>query len=425
MSNDPTRITRLQAIHFGGLKEVDVQLTKQTLVTGATGTGKTSVLDILRAAFTGKGHQAQLVQLGEEKAVLLVELNDGTAVKRTLKDGHKTASLAVTKDGMHPAKPQDFLNALFGLHAFNVVDFFKNSVAEQTVELLALTDVAVSPEDYAELSGGELIEGIDYSRHPLEVLVDVQDVLFSERTGINRELKEKQGAAAEGLRGLPEDFDADAIRETDLSSLVDRQAAMRQHNEQVAANQRTLEGIDEQVSALEQQIADLGEEKRLQDKWLVDNPCRDTAVVDEQIRDFQQQQEILHSYDVAQTSHQKATELDKESERLTGLIKAIRAKPAQLLSELDEVPIEGMGLDEDHNITINGKPLGVLSTGEQIDLAFDIAERYAGDVPILLLDGLEALDSEMQAKVQEKLHKSDCQCVVTKVTDGELEIKEW
>jgi len=424
----PKRITRLKASNFGGLQEMDIKLGKHTLLTGAKGAGKTSVLEMIRGILTGKGLRPYLVEIGKDKAVLLLELDDGTTVttvKRTLKPPSKTASLSVEKDGMKPAKPQSYIDALLGAHASNPVDFFNLSAKEQEAELLALTDISMTENEYAELSDGAMLQDVDYTQHPLVVLADIAKALFDERTVVNRDGKQKRGAAAEALESIPDDFDAEAVREATLGDLVDKQTAARQQNKDVEETRNELESLRKQIELAKQEREVLEEQEIIQSKWLEENAEIDTAALDQQIHDFQERQDLLRIYDGAKTTEDAVTQLSSTSEQLTNLIEAARDKPGELLAALDDLPVEGMGVDAEYGVTINGVPIASLSDGESLDLAMEIALRYAGELPLLLVNGLEALDPESEAQLREKLIASDCQCIVTKVSKGELVIEEW
>jgi len=425
MSADTTRITRLKATNFGGLQEMDIELGKHTLVTGAKGVGKTSVIEMVRGILTGRGLRPHLVELGEDKAVLLLELDDGTTVKRTLKPPSKTSALSVEKNGMKPSKPQSYIDALLGAHASNPVDFFNLPTKDQEAELLALTNLSMTMAEYAELSDDKMLVDVDYTQHPLVVLADIKKALFDERTVINRDVKQKRGAAAEALESVPADFDAETVRGATLGDLVDEQTAARQQNKQVEQYRQHLVGLQAEKDMVKQRLEDLETEEKTQTGWLEENAEIDTAALDQQIHDFEEQRDLLRTYDGAKATEADAAQLSSESEKLTNLIEAARDKPSELLAALDDLPVDGMGVDAEYGVTINGVPIADLSDGESLDLAMEIALRYAGELPLLLVNGLEALDPESEAQLREKLIASDCQCIVTKVSAGELVIEDW
>ncbi len=422
-----SRITHLEATNWGGLAEVNITPGKATLITGENGVGKTSILGLVSAILTGKGFHPYLVTLGEDKATLMLKLDDGTTVKRTVKAPGKTSYLTVEKDGAKPLGPQNVINALLGPYACNPVEFFGLPAKEQGAAILALADMkdAIGATDYTALSGGVTLEDVDYLQHPLLVLAGIEKSLFEERTVINREKTQKTGAADELREKVPEGFDVDAAEKANLEGLVDKQAAARQQNKKVAEAAVELEKHRHLISALREQLENVEKMETDQSQWLADNPEIDTADLDNDIREFQVQQDVLRAHDGASDLRGEAMELSERSQKLTELLDALRDKPAELLAGLDELPIEGMGMDADHGVTINGIPLADLSGGEKFDLAVEIALRYAGDLPVLVVDGLEALDPKSQEQFREKLAASPCQVFVTKVSAGELVIEDW
>ena len=99
-----------------------------------------------------------------------------------------------------------------------------------------------------------------------------------------------------------------------------------------------------------------------------------------------------------------------------------RAKPKEILAQM-ELPVEGLGIDEVGNITINGRPIKNLSTAEQLNLAIDIAKATAGELKIICVDKFETLDKETQEEFFKRTENDNFKYVITKVTGGELKIK--
>jgi len=86
------------------------------------------------------------------------------------------------------------------------------------------------------------------------------------------------------------------------------------------------------------------------------------------------------------------------SEYMTQLITIAREKPTELL-KIHPLPIDGISVDENGLIRINGTLLDGLSDGEKMDAAFKIALQRMGELKIMCLDGFEKLDEKMQKQV--------------------------
>lgn len=113
------------------------------------------------------------------------------------------------------------------------------------------------------------------------------------------------------------------------------------------------------------------------------------------------------------------------SNKLTTLIETARNKPTELLKQ-HELPIEGIGVDANGLIRINGTLLDGLSDGEKLEAAFKIALQRIGELRVICIDGMEKLNESEQIKVLEICAENDVQVFVTITTDtesGNYEIK--
>lgn len=114
------------------------------------------------------------------------------------------------------------------------------------------------------------------------------------------------------------------------------------------------------------------------------------------------------------------------SERLTDIIETARNKPSELLKQ-HELPIEGISVDEEARIRINGILLDGLSDGEKLEVSFKIALQRMGDLRVICLDGFEKLNESEQKKILDLCEKHDIQAFVTvtkDTPDGRFVIKE-
>jgi DNA repair exonuclease SbcCD ATPase subunit len=197
------RIARLSIRNFMGVKEVDIKPGDMTTITGKNGQGKSSVLKGIQAIF--KGAPFSVVHQGTERAELIAEMED---IRVTRVITHKTSSVTVKDErGFTRPSPQGFLDGLLGNFALNPMDFL---LAEKKGKiLLKAMDVTVTKEEVeAAASTGEAKEALPLpaSGPALEMYADAHKYFYSKRTDVNRRLKQKQAAAAEVLKKLPEGY---------------------------------------------------------------------------------------------------------------------------------------------------------------------------------------------------------------------------
>lgn len=90
-----------------------------------------------------------------------------------------------------------------------------------------------------------------------------------------------------------------------------------------------------------------------------------------------------------------------------------------LLSNLSLTGLELIDGDIYYNDVIYDK----LNTAQQIEFAVEIAKLRAGEVGIICVDGIERLDNETYTEFKKKAIESGLQLIVTKVTNGDLNLK--
>ena len=112
---------------------------------------------------------------------------------------------------------------------------------------------------------------------------------------------------------------------------------------------------------------------------------------------------------------------EKTAEHYNQLVEFCRNKPKEIISQM-KLPIEGLGIDADGNITINAIPIKNLSTAEQLDLAIDIARTTAGELKVICIDKFESLDQESQERFIKKTEDDGFVYCITRVSSGDLTI---
>lgn len=103
-------------------------------------------------------------------------------------------------------------------------------------------------------------------------------------------------------------------------------------------------------------------------------------------------------------------------------VETARNKPAELLQQI-KMPIKGLGINEQMQITIDDLPITNLSTSRQIKLALDIARATAGPLKIICIDRFESLDQDQQAAFLKEIEGDGYQYWVASVTNGDLQVE--
>lgn len=425
--SDELTITRITLRDVRGIEFIEISPGKVTQIEGRTGAGKTSFREGVRAAFSTKTDRPALVREGAEEASTIIELSDGTEVERTYKPGGKAPAAHVERDGMRAQKAQAFLDDLVNPTAFNPVSFLGLPPKAQTEELLRLVPIELDLEllkmgEFADVPS--LLPGVDYDQHALLVIAEVEAAMVVQRRDIGREKALCQATGAKISAEIPSTFDAEATRATSLRESYDKLQAAQGLNDERNRYETTMAGRTEEIERLKTGIRSLEEDNTIDEAWLDAHPAVDTAPLEQAVASHEEQQQVLTRHDEMTSAANRGAELQQEYDRWSTEIERIRTLPADLLAEA-ELPVEGMGVNEDGAITIHGRPLAALSTGEQIGIALDVARATAGRLRVLFVDNIEALDAALQRQLIEQAREDpDFQYFVSRIGEGELEVTD-
>ena len=106
------------------------------------------------------------------------------------------------------------------------------------------------------------------------------------------------------------------------------------------------------------------------------------------------------------------------SSELTSKIEKARNLPGELLKTA-KMPIDGISVDVEGRVRINGTLIDGLSSGERLELAMKVAKAQAGELKIICLDGWEKINEKAQQELLEKMTNDEYQYFITLVTDTE------
>jgi energy-coupling factor transporter ATP-binding protein EcfA2 len=439
-----------------GIKEFECKPGKFTLIKGKKGAGKTSIVETLQTFFTNKSERTVFVNSDSEKGEVLLTFDDGMSAKKTYRPAGGTPYVNIDKDGMKPKSPEKYLKSLISDTQINPISFIFQPVKEQTETVLNTIKMQLTAEQVTEI-WGEVPEGIDTEKHALKVCKDIENLYFGKRTTVNAEVKSLEANIADLKAKLPDGYDVEKWRDAKATDVMKEINEATEHNKYVAncmmlvaqadsqkesiqavanaenaTRQSKINNLLEQVEMLKAQqtaAADrvktdctaVDEKVSQAQKWLTDNkeieiqPLQDKAEEIETMKGF-----VLSADDLFEKQIRLETK-KTEVKELTHKIELARSEPSKLLKSA-KMPIDGLGIDNSGNISVNGRPIDSLSGGERIEMALNIAKATAGPLKLILINGFEALDSASQQKFIDSVTDDEYQYIITCVADGELNV---
>lgn len=443
-----------------GIESLEVKPGSVTLIEGANATGKTSVLDALRSAFDGS-HDATLLRQGAEEGEIVLVLDDGTEVKKTVSPGSSAVSVKHPTFGKI-SKPATYLKKLSDALSLNPIEFLTAPAKERVDLLLKAVPMSVTADQLSFVPVAAL-NGISLDGHALEVIGKIARSIYDLRTGVNRACKEKQATAKQMAETLPAEPPNGNWKQELDNTLAESSALQRATSAQVGEiksvfvkardvwegrfNQHkgeveteTRNRIDQLRAEFEREVEKVKadgaieiESSRQKTHDLVqqaqDSRDSDLKALEAEFRPKEAalKERIGHARAMVE-QHTKAestrefiaqlgsdaAQLDAEATKLTHSLGQLEILKSSLLEKL---PIEGLEV-RDGDIYIGGLPFDRVNESRKIRLAIEIAKLRAGSLGLVAVDGLERLDSAAFKAFAKQAAKSGLQFVIAKVTDA-------
>lgn len=433
MSERAVRVAVVKINNILGLTSAEIRPGRVTLIEGRNGEGKTSVLEAIRAALSG-GHDATLLRKGADHGEVVLVLDDGTEIRKTVTmEGSKTK--VTSADVGTISRPAGFLDKLRDAFALNPVDFLLAKKDARLQLLLAAIPMKLNQRDLSGVLPHCTIKP-NFDAHAMLALNAIEKDLYDARTGVNRVVKEKRTTAQEMAKALPpEATGGDAV----AADLKEAKKALRLVGEMwgekvKALNDEADRKKFEARQAFETEMAKLRD--RLNGELEAINAAAQAGHETLNADRLEVEQDIVktiadleakaETYTRTETTRQHLAELSKsadkhqvKSEQLTAALTELDEIRGALL---DELPIKGVSV-VDGDILVDGIPFDRLNESRRVRLAIDIAMLRAGSLPILCCDGIESLDSASLQALEEAAVESGIQLVLARVTDGALKVE--
>ncbi|MEG0471345.1 MAG: hypothetical protein RR588_03330 [Solibacillus sp.] len=474
------KTTKIIIKNLFGIAERELDGTSVEL-SGAKGTGKTSVIDSIRYALTNASDRDYIVKNGEKEGEILIETDTGLSInrkKRTSQSDYKS----IKEFNKEITQPQAFLNDIFTPLQLDPVAFTQMSRQEQNRIILDLIEFDWDM-NWIKEKFGEIPTGIDYEQNILQILNDIQaekGVYFQRRQDVNRDIRNKQAMIADVAKDIPVNYNAEKWDKYDLGEQFTKLETLRQENakiekskafkeaydnkvkglqaqrdieiaaqEKTVANERenllsTIERLKAEIVAAEDKIKHLTD--TLKDKTALanadynanvaeltanvevankyaDKKPYDVSELSAEISNAEAMKKHLNEYARMKAYQKEVEDLNVQSEEYTRKIELARELPSEILKTAT-IPIAGLAVVDGLPL-INGLPVSNLSDGEKLDLCVDVAISKKNGLQMILIDGAERLDDKSRDALYQKCKEKGLQIVAAKTTnDNELVVTE-
>ena len=468
------KTTKIVIKNLFGIREASLD-GRSVELAGPKGSGKTSVLDAIRYALTNRSDRDYIIHQGADEGEIIIETDTGLSIDRKTRTT-KADTVKVRDGSMLQTRPAEFLSGIFTPLQLNPVAFTQLSRQEKNRVILSLIDFAWDM-NWIKEQFGEIPQGVDYSKHILEVLSDIQaesGVYFQSRQNLNRDIRNKQAFIADIAKDIPPHYDAahweayptrekyqelERIREA--NSRIERAKAFREGFEakkrgleaerdiqlaavaqDISAQRESITGdiqrLEAQLAAAREKLDGLAQRQREREELeqarfreslaklerdvgvadqYAGQEVQDTSALSAELDEAEQMRSHLNEYRRMRDMQTELDELTARSQALTDKIELARELPATILAQAT-IPVEGLTV-KDGVPLIHGLPISNLSDGELLELCVDITVSRPGQLGIILVDGAERLDSVSRERLYAKCKAKGLQLIATRVTDSE------
>lgn len=390
------RVVRLTPRAGGGLIEVS----------GANGSGKSSVLDAIAFALLGRGAvDPKPIRDGEETAVVTLTLGDVTVTRKFQANGGSTVVVESAEGARFPS-PQKMLDELVGASvlSFDPLAFDRMKPADQLEEVRKVAPLAPEVDKWRE-------EG---------------RLAFAQRTDINRELKNLTAKMA-GLESLPEPTSRASVTEllARLKEAHEENAACDDRSKRVELLNRDIETARIRAAQLRKEAEEAEATAKTVEEAIKSLPAIglkvDTAAIESEIAEARKSEAHDAERDRRAKMAIEISALEEESTSLTATIEESADKVRRAVASA-VMPVDGLTYGED-GLEFNGQPFVQASGAERLRVALGLAMAQRPGLRVVRIKDGSLLDEKSLAIVHDMAVREDFQVWIERVdTTGRVGI---
>ncbi len=244
------KITALKISNFLGIDELEWNPgAKINILEGPKGSGKSSVVEAIEKAFSNQGRRTELIRHGEDEATIYVETDTGLEIDRRLR-AERADYFRLRQEGKGIDSTETFLRQFIRGDIFRPLDFPALSIKEQTEIILGMIRMDYSAEEIREWFRGQPLHGVNWDKHVLQVLKDIETGFYKDREEINREIRSLRAQAAGIERDLPPNYDGDKWAAKDVQDYYRKVAEAEEKNRYYESAKNLRESFDDRVKGI-------------------------------------------------------------------------------------------------------------------------------------------------------------------------------
>lgn len=395
------KISRIKLTNILGHESLDIVPGKVNVVKGKNGSGKTSIIEALKAALRGGSlTDATLLRNGAEEGEIVLVFDDGTV-----------SSKAITPSGSKikitgQSKPVAFLDSIRDLTSINPVSLLLAEKKDLIRLIIESMNVKFSPDEIFGAAAERVPDALN-----LDEFGNMRKRIYDERTGVNRSLKDKNSTLKEMVESLPKDLAA--VSPETLAEKREKLAELSEKRVQYTSELESKRA--EEIAAVNAKFDALKAEMTAKFE-AAHTPL--VAEISSMEQTLTQSASLANQKRMIGRMQEEASALSEQAETLTDSLTKLDELHK---SKLAAANIAGLSI-QDGEVYIDGTRWEHVNTARKVQFCLSVARLRAGELGVVCLDNMECLDESVFAAFEMAAKKTDLQFFVTRVADQELTV---
>jgi predicted ATP-dependent endonuclease of OLD family len=393
------KVIEVNVKNFKSISDFDMMLKgKSVFLVGENGTGKTSLIQAIWNALSAKGKVTKPLKDGEQKGNVIVVIgNDSqqyTIEKRFVGDNEY---LEVTSPDGFTTTKKTALESLVGNIDFDIFEF---------IDL------------------GKSVPGKRQQVEIVKAMLDPKELeKIEEHQGKIKEANEKKNYFSRRVKELKpvieEGETVGEIERVDVEALRDKLDMAENNDRLKTESEQRLEWINNQISDLEDKLAQLKQQKGSVEDKIKSLPDMDLAKAREEYEKGLEQNKLYEQSIKLQTLIQESNKAKEQAHSFAILEDELKTGLKDLVAK-SKIPIKGLTFEEDC-LMYNGLPFDdtALSTSELIQVGIELAIAQNPNVKILKIARGESIGKKRMAEIRKLAEGAGFQLFVERVNDKE------
>lgn len=420
------QVAKIQIRNILGIKSLEFKPGKITTISGKNATGKTSFLQAIKGVLGG-GHDGTLLRNDtDEGEIVLVFDNGETLTKRMTQD--KSNVTFEDAEGKKMKLGASYLKEIIDPVGLNPIQIL-TADPKTRIKMLLNSVPMEMPSD--EL---KFITGLDRSEkdgHPLQVIEEIRKSIFEDRAFVNKEASNLGSVVAEMRKTIPFQEDkkdwgievgtlrtelekATGILDNGLKEVDTLRLKLVEDAKEIA--QAKIDQLNKELYAYVEECGSAHTISAINVREEFNKLAEPLKVkITEAEQNSKNQHKISGAIEFVKKKGEEIKLLEKEVKDQTGQIDDLDKLKGELMENL---PVKDLKVF-DGDIYIDDIPFDTLNEAARIQFCLMIAGLRKTKLPLVCVDGLEALDERVFKVFKEEAEKTDMQFFVTRVSEDE------